>query len=78
VTANGAGLLLDLKGGSRMRASPILFSLALLATLVQPASAAPRQLELCSGAVQSCDCPRQARSCAPLCHIEPLIACHTI
>jgi hypothetical protein len=50
--------------------------LAFAATaVVTPVSAAPRDLKLCSAAVAACECPRQARSCAPLCRLEPLIAC---
>jgi hypothetical protein len=52
--------------------------LALAATAFMPSvSAAPRDLKLCSAAIAACECPRQARSCAPLCRLEPLIACPT-
>ena len=52
-----------------------VLALALAAAVVTPASAHPRDLKLCSSAGLSCECPRQARSCTPLCHLEPLIAC---
>jgi hypothetical protein len=60
-----------------MRSSSLTLLLALAATLALPVAAAPRDLKLCSAAVPTCDCPRQARSCVPLCHIEPPIACPT-
>ena len=51
--------------------------LAFAATAVMtPVSAVPRDPKLCA-AVAACECPRQARSCAPLCRLEPLIACPT-
>jgi hypothetical protein len=47
------------------------------ATFMPPVSAAPRDFKLCSAAVATCECPRQARSCAPLCHLEPPVVCPT-
>jgi hypothetical protein len=58
-----------------MRFSAVFLILAFFAMLAPVAGAAPRDFKLCSAAVQTCDCPLEARGCAPLCRIEPLIGC---
>ena len=71
-----AGLPLKLEHRATMHISRAILIFALTAAAILPsANAAPRDLKLCSAA--ACECPRQAGGCAPLCRLEPPVACPT-